>query len=45
VHFTLGTPDMPGYTAGYWQEKWWLEKACLEAQEDLRPVMMKAAAE
>lgn len=42
-HYTLGTPDMPGYEKGPWAEKWWLEKACMEAQFDMR--MIKEAAE
>lgn len=38
AHYTLGTPDMPGYEKGQWAEKWWLEKACLEAQMDLKEI-------
>lgn len=46
AHYTLGTPDMPGYEKGPWAEKWWLEKACLEAQEDLKEIRpAKEAAE
>lgn len=43
AHYTLGTPDMPGYTTGQWAEKWWLEKACLEAQTDMREIVREAA--
>ena len=43
AHYTLGTPDMPGYEQCEMAEKWWLEKACMAAQQELRSV--KEAAE
>lgn len=38
AHYTLGTPDMPGYEKGPWADKWWLERACWEAQHELKEI-------